>query len=145
MSKKHNRYKIGAINLEKTVNALFIAYGQDVNQVLYSAMKETAEEAVKELKAVNHFSDKGNPSGEYAASWTTTEQQAKSRFGKSIVVNNEEHYRLTHLLEFGHALKRGGRVYGSVRAYPHIYGVEQKVVKKLESEVIERIVDLKTV
>lgn len=141
MSKR--KIKIGAIDLTKTVNALFVSYGQDVNEVLYESMQNVADEAVKELKAVNKFASDGHPTGEYSKSWDKVEQQT-SRLAKSVIVYNEEHYRLTHLLENGHALKRGGRTIGSVKAYPHIYPVEQKVVKDFEKEVIERITDLNT-
>lgn len=141
MSKR--RIKIGAIDLTKTVNALFVSYGQDVNEVLYDSMQNVADEAVKELKSVNKFASDGHPTGEYSKSWDKVEQQT-SRLAKSVIVYNEEHYRLTHLLENGHALKRGGRTIGSVKAYPHIYPVEQKVVKDFEKEVIERITDLNT-
>lgn len=141
MSKR--KIKIGAIDLTKTVNALFVSYGQDVNEVLYDSMQNVADEAVKELKSVNKFASDGHPTGEYSKSWDKVEQQT-SRLAKSVIVYNEEHYRLTHLLENGHALKRGGRIIGSVKAYPHIYPVEQKVVKDFEKEVIERITDLNT-
>lgn len=141
MSKR--KIKIGAIDLTRTVNALFVSYGQDVNEVLYESMQSVADEAVKELKSVNKFAPNGHPTGEYSESWDKVEQQT-SRLAKSVVVYNEEHYRLTHLLENGHALKRGGRTIGSVKAYPHIYPVEQKVVKDFEREVIERITDLNT-
>lgn len=141
MSKR--RIKIGAIDLTKTVNALFVSYGQDVNEVLYESMQNVADEAVKELKSVNKFASDGHPTGEYSKSWDKVEQQT-SRLAKSVIVYNEEHYRLTHLLENGHALKRGGRTIGSVKAYPHIYPVEQKVVQDFEREVIERITDLNT-
>lgn len=141
MSKR--KIKIGAIDLTKTVNALFVSYGQDVNEVLYDSMQNVADEAVKELKSVNKFASDGHPTGEYSKSWDKVEQQT-SRLAKSVIVYNEEHYRLTHLLENGHALKRGGRTIGSVKAYPHIYPVEQKVVKDFEKEVIERITDLNT-
>lgn len=141
MSKR--KIKIGAIDLTKTVNALFVSYGQDVNEVLYDSMQNVADEAVKELKSVNKFASDGHPTGEYSKSWDKVEQQT-SRLAKSVIVYNEEHYRLTHLLENGHALKRGGRTIGSVKAYPHIYPVEQKVVKDFEREVIERITDLNT-
>lgn len=143
MSRKNNK-KIGAIDLEKTVNALFMAYGLDVNEVVYDSMKAVADMAVSELQAHNKFSSKGHPTGAYAKSWTKTEQRT-TVLSKKLIVNNEDHYRLTHLLENGHALKRGGRTYGSVKAYPHIKPVEEKVIALFERDVVERITDLKTV
>lgn len=45
------------------------------------------------------------------------------------------HYRLSHLLEKGHALKNGGRV----RAYPHIDKNEEIAKKAFEERVKEVI------
>ena len=73
MSKR--KIKIGAIDLTKTVNALFVSYGQDVNEVLYDSMQNVADEAVKELKSVNKFASDGHPTGEYSKSWDKVEQQ----------------------------------------------------------------------
>lgn len=143
MSRRRKGLKIGAIDLAETVNALFVSYGQDVNEVLYESMNSVADTAVKELRSVNKFASDGHPTGEYSASWDKLEEYT-SNLSKTVIIYNEEHYRLTHLLENGHALKRGGRTIGSVKAYPHIYPVEQKVVKDFEKEVIERITDLNT-
>lgn len=137
---RRSRYKIGAIKLDVTISKLLETYGQDVHEVLYDGMKTASDLAVQKLQAVNRFSPNGHPTGAYSKDWTKTEQQT-SRLSKQIVVHNEDHYRLTHLLENGHALKRGGRTYGSVPAYPHIYPVEQEVIKVFEDDVIERLLN----
>ena len=53
--------------------------------------------------------------GAYAKSWAakTTKETANAM---EIVVYSRNRYQLVHLLEFGHALRKGGRT----RAFPHI-------------------------
>lgn len=57
----------------------------------------------------------------------------------SYVHMNGENYRIAHLLENGHALVRGGRTLGNVKAYPHFtYGeeyAERELPKRLEEAI----------
>lgn len=138
MSKK----KIKPVDLSATVDKLLAEYGDEVFDVLGTAIKETSEEAVKELRTVNKFSSSGRHSGDYSSSWTYKEQYVK-RMQKEMIVYNEEHYRLTHLLESGHSKWLWGRSTGErVQAFPHIAPVNDKaqetVVKKVE-EAISKI------
>ena len=68
--------------------------------------------------------------GRYAKSWAvdTVKETASS---KMVVVHSKKQYRLTHLLEFGHA-KRGG---GRTKAQPHIAPAEKAGFEMLLSEV----------
>lgn len=124
---------------------MFVQYGQDVNEVIDDAMMAVAKEAETELKQVAKFNPNRNPTGAYSADWTLTVQPEK-RYSRKIVVHNFEHYRLTHLLEFGHAMKRGGRTIGKgkVRGYEHIKPVNDKAQENLINEVTERIIELNT-
>jgi len=51
------------------------------------------------------------------------------------VVHNKEHYRLTHLLEFGHANRNGTRT----QPIPHIRATEDKYREKFIKELETRI------
>lgn len=69
--------------------------------------------------------------GAYKKSWGIT-QTANSSFGATYVVHAKK-YRLTHLLEYGHA-KRGG---GRTKAKPHIAKGETLAVSELKKAVEE--------
>lgn len=130
--------KIKPIDLTATVDQILAEYGDEVFDVLGEAIKETSEEAMQELRSVNVFSPKGHPTGAYSQDWDYKQVEV-SRLRTEAVVYNENHYRLTHLLENGHALKRGGRTIGKVQAYPHIAPINDKaqetVVRKVEEKV----------
>lgn len=72
--------------------------------------------------------------GKYGKSWTIkTVRETSSSL--QLVVHSKNRYQLTHLLEFGHA-KRGG---GRVSARPHIANAEEKAIKAFEEEIKEAI------
>lgn len=48
---------------------------------------------------------------------------------------NKKYYRLTHLLEFGHATRNGGRT----KAIPHIRPTEDKYREKFVEELERKI------
>lgn len=87
-------------------------YTGDVEKAIDEAKKEVAEKAVETLKAT---SPKG-ATGKYAKGW-----DAKDVNGKQVIYNKTD-YQLTHLLEYGHAKRNGGRVAGK----PHIRPVEEQ-------------------
>ena len=71
---------------------------------------DLGKQAVSELKATSPRS-KTSRSGTYAKGWT------RRKRGKVVIVHNKE-YRLTHLLEHGHAKVNGGRVEGKEHIKP---------------------------
>ena len=136
MSKK----KIKAADLAPAIEEILNKYGEDVGLVLSSAIDEVSAEAVTELRSVNRFAPGGNPSGDYSRDWDDMDSYYKTgRFEKKKIVYNRSHYQLTHLLEFGHALVRGGRKVGEVRAYPHIAEVNDRVQETLIRKVESRL------
>ena len=67
--------------------------------------------------------------GKYSESWAVKKMRETS---DSIqVVVHSKRYQLTHLLEFGHA-KRGG---GRTRAFPHIAPAEQAGIEQLTRDI----------
>jgi len=128
------RKKIQPVDLTQTVSQLLEDYGAEASEALEEAMMDTAEDAVHQLRAVGRFAPNGHPSGAYSASWTM-EPMRVSRYSSMWVIYNENHYRLAHLLEFGHAKQNGGRA----PAYPHIAKVNTAVNVSLVQNFMRRI------
>lgn len=68
--------------------------------------------------------------GDYAKSWSVKVTQ-ETPHSLLLTVHSRNRYRLTHLLEHGHAKRNGGRVPGKA----HISPAEQKGIAELMAEI----------
>lgn len=116
-------------NFSSEIKKILEEYGEEVQEVVSKSIEAEAPKVVKELK-------KSSPKnrGEYAKSWKKEIEKDRLN-GTKMTVYNEKHYRLTHLLEFGHALRSGGRT----RAIPHIKPAQDKAEKEIIREIEERL------
>lgn len=105
-------------NFTDVLNQQLRLYANQTDETVREVAKEVAKEGVKMLKATSR-----KRSGEYAKSWTV------SRVKGAHVVHNKKHYRLTHLLEDGHAKVNGGRT----KKFVHIKPVETKMINDFVS------------
>ena len=133
---------IKPVDLSAAVEELLKDYGEQVFEAMGDAIKDTSTKARDELRSVKYFSAHGHPTGAYSKDWEFEERLVK-RYKKQATVYNENHYRLTHLLESGHAkwlwgIKAGGRVDG----FEHIRPVNDKAQDYLIETVSERIESL---
>lgn len=97
-------------------------YSEEVTQKIKKTVDTVAKDTVKELKNTSP-----RRTGDYAKDWTT-KTGYEDRRTKRKTVYNKSHYQLTHLLEFGHAKRNGGRV----DAQSHIKAAEQKAAQQFE-------------
>lgn len=104
-------------------------YFDDITEDVKNAVEVTTRECVAEIKQRSP-----KRTGAYRRSWTATEMFNR-RGSIRFTVHNKKHYRLTHLLEDGHAKKNGGRVEGT----PHIAPAEQNAEKNLIKRIEEAI------
>jgi hypothetical protein len=101
------------INLADEIAKALTDYTDEITEALEKEKKDKGKKAVQLLK---ERSPKGK-TGKYAKGWTE-----KNIDGKEVIYN-KTNYQRTHLLEYGHAKRNGGRVAGK----PHIRPVEEQI------------------
>jgi len=113
-------------DLVDEIEDALVGYVEHVTQGITTAGYEAAKECRKSLKQTSP-----KQSGDYGKSWVISKKKGRPGEPTKYIVHNKKHYRLTHLLEKGHA-KRGG---GRTKAIPHIAPAEEAAVEKFERDV----------
>lgn len=101
----------------------------EIMQASTTAAKKTAEDAVRKLKA---SSPKSKGHTRYASKW-----KAKKQDNGYIVYNEQP--GLTHLLENGHDIIKGGAKVGRAKAHPHIAPVEREANEEFVKNVMQEL------
>lgn len=130
---------IAVDQLANEISKTLKAFEGATDEAVKSGVLDTAEEAVKELRAARPTGSEGSPAGKYS-SWKDYNRgwgmKASFRGKKTeATVHNKTKYRLTHLLEKGHAKVNGGRT----QSFPHIAPVADKCEKWLVENVKKRV------
>lgn len=111
--------------LDSELNKYLEEYKDNLGDKVKEITLEIANETVNQLKQSSP-----TRTGKYAGSWATKDGETAT--GRTTqIVHNEKHYRLTHLLEWGHATVGGGRV----APRPHIARAEQEAINKFEQKL----------
>lgn len=119
--------------LGKEVMKYLTEYKEDISDAVENVSNRIGKEATNELKE-----ESPKLTGDYARGWKIK----KDKVGKSryvVKIHNKTNYQLTHLLEFGHVTKNGGRT----RPIPHIRPIEEKYKKIFEQELKKNIGGIK--
>lgn len=149
-----NTNKVSIDDVSSEIMKYLQEYKEDVDEEVKETADKLAKQAAKELRNISPKADKtvylrkshskfgiGEANwqlpGEYASSWIAG--QKSKRFYSSNqyakVAYNKYYYRLTHLLEFGHANRDGSRS----KKVPHIRKTEDKYKEKFIQELEQKI------
>ena len=119
--------KIGIDGLASAVMEELNQYAKHSTKEVKQIVEEVAKETKEEIQA-----NAPQKSGKYSKSWAVKKMNENST-RLNVVVHSRNKYQLTHLLEFGHAKRNGGRV----SARPHIEQAEQNAIKRMEEKIQE--------
>lgn len=143
-----NSNKVSIDDLSSVVMKQLQEYKEDITDDVEETSDKITKEARDELKSISpkankrvylrKFSSTGQSDwqepGSYAKSWTTKNgKKAKDIYSK--IVYNKKYYRLTHLLEFGHANRDGSRTKPIAHIRPTENKYKEKFIKELETKI----------
>ena len=124
--------KVSVDELAKEINKIMDDFAGATEEACESGVKQAAKDAVKKLHSAHPSgSEQWGSWDKYDKGWTVRNEPKKKRKGVLALIHNKDHYRLTHLLEKGHAKQNGGRT----RAFPHI----APVAEEAEQELVDNI------
>ena len=106
-------------DLTKQITDAMMQYTGAVSEEIETALKSVGKEAKNRLRATSP-----KRSGEYRKSWTISVERRSGEI--NVIVHNKEHYRLIHLLEYGHKMRNGKKS----RAISHVAHVEEWAEKE---------------
>lgn len=121
--------KVSIDEMDQAINEQLQKYAGSITEDMKDSLRESAKDIRKGIS-------KNSPvrSGRYKKSWAVKKLSENST-GLDLVVHSKDRYQLTHLLEFGHALRNGGRA----DARPHIEPAEEAGKKELVESLKEKI------
>jgi hypothetical protein len=93
------------------------------------AVKDTAKSVKKDIE-----SSAPVLTGRYKKSWRIKKIRENAN-SLDVLVHSSNRYQLTHLLEFGHAKRGGGRVAGKPHIEPAAEKGEQDLIKAIEEKL----------
>ena len=128
--------KITIDKLGDEIDKIMTEYGEDIERNIKVVQKKVAQKGATALK--NKSKDTFEGTGKYASGWSATVKKAGKHYSSNVIYNRKEP-TLTHLLEHGHALVRGGRKYGEVKGREHIAPVEEELVDQYLTQVISQL------
>lgn len=119
-------------NLGDAISEYLTNYTDEVTEEIFEGVEKVASEVNEEIKSKISFNQ---PTGKYVKAFRIKETFRDKRNRRMTWYVAAPHYRLTHLLEFGHVKASGGRT----KAYRHIaYGEE--IAEKKMNTLVEKAV-----
>ena len=122
--------KIKVTDLESNINKQLQLWTADVQEGVCNLVDEKAEK-LKNL--IQDNAPVGRRKGKYKKSWRVKVMTDNFSRYEKVVYSAGKEYRLTHLLEKGHAKKGGGRVAPRVHIAPARDQIEKEYISGVES------------
>lgn len=123
-------------NFDKKVMEILDVFANATDEICKDAVEATTKEVVYELRSVNvPGAGKYGSWDNYNKSWKSRKETKNKYYHHQNTIYNEKYYRLTHLLEKGHAKVNGGRT----QAFPHIAPIEERAEKELFRRIKEGV------
>ena len=126
--------KIELTEFEQTMAEIMDDYKDKDRDACAEALPKVGQDTVRELQSTSP-----KRTGAYVKGWAyQMDPRKKTKDKQKMVVYNKDHYRLTHLLEKGHAKVSGGRVAAQPHIAPAAEKAEQEALKLIKNK-LERI------
>lgn len=131
--------KIDPVDFGPVVSGILQAYSEDVTKTQTAAFDEIAnnakEKVVEAARKQSTVADTGHDWHQYISAFQIVKETDTKTGTTRIVCVKGPQYRLTHLLENGHALRSGGRT----RKFPHFVDGQEYLDKEAEKVLINKL------
>lgn len=125
------------VSIDQFSNAV-IAELMTYSAVTTEKIKKAADLSIKML-VEDSKRDAPTRTGNYKSKISSKTEETGKYGKKNIWYVKAPNYAQAHLLEDGHAIKRGGRVIGQAKAKPHINANAEKAIAAFERGVEEAL------
>lgn len=122
--------KVQVNEVASEITKMLTEYTEEVTEIAKEVVDNISQEVFDEVK--NHVTWKDK---KYSNAFTLKTSFEDKRNKRNTWYVKPPHYRLTHLLEFGHATRNGGRT----KAYPHVKYGDEILRNNFERELKEAI------
>ena len=116
-------------NMDNVIMKELEKYANLATDDMKDAVKDTAKSVKKDIE-----SSAPVLTGRYKKSWRIKKIRENAN-SLDVLVHSSNRYQLTHLLEFGHAKRGGGRVAGKPHIEPAAEKGEQDLIKAIEEKL----------
>ena len=116
-------------NMDDVIMKELEKYANLATDDMKDAVKDTANSVKKDIE-----SSAPVLTGRYKKSWRIKKIRENAN-SLDVLVHSSNRYQLTHLLEFGHAKRGGGRVAGKPHIEPAAEKGEQDLIKAIEEKL----------
>lgn len=120
--------KVTVDNMANEIQRQLGAYSKEVTDEIKKTVDEVSKDCLQEIKSHITFNDKN-----YSKNMAIKKVRETETSKENVWYVKPPYYRLTHLLEYGHATRNGG----STRAFEHIKFGEELIERDLPKKVEE--------